>query len=78
MVFDVLGSESQSFIVQTPEPIVPPQILFPREKLVQVESAQFVVCMFRLQVIYKFNLLRMAPTADEALELLIGSLLYDV
>ena len=78
MILDVLGSEPQSLIVQAEEPVVPSHILFPREKLVEVESAEFVACVIRLQVLHKLNLLGMTPTADQALELMIRSLLHDI
>ena len=52
VVVDVLGSEPQSWIIQTKEPIVPPVVLFAREKLVEIEPPQLGASVIGLQMVH--------------------------
>ena len=78
MVLHVLGPEPQPWVIYTPEPIVPPEVLFAREKLVEVEPPQLGASVMGLQMLHNLNLLGVAPAAEEALELVITSLGHDV
>ena len=59
----VLSPESQSCIVQAPEPIVFHQVLFARKKFVEIEPPQLDTSVMGLHVFDDLNLLRMAPAA---------------
>jgi hypothetical protein len=52
VVLDVLGSELEPWIIDTPKPIVPPEVLFAREKLVEVEPPQLGASVVGLQMVH--------------------------
>ena len=52
MILHVLGSKPQPWIIDAKEPVVPPEVLFAREKLVEVEPPQLGASVADLQMLH--------------------------